>query len=222
MTETELAGIGEVLGELAPVLRRAAALDPAAVTRLRASDGVVGVLVGLPFGVLVGRSVTAPPGEPLDVVVRAADLLDWLDGETEASPQRRDAEWRGGSPPVSGWHRFDTVPDAVIRPLVRTGALTLSELGERVGVPGAQPRAEVTDALLDAVVLTVTADDGSGAAEITLRAVSALIRMGFVPPGSQVHVERRGRWIRLLATFGAVYLEAPGGALGIAPRRGLG
>ncbi|MEP7019534.1 MAG: hypothetical protein ABI808_02710 [Pseudonocardiales bacterium] len=197
--------------ELAPVLRRAVVLDAAGLARLRATEHQVAVLVRLPFGVLVSRTLAVPrSGDAFDVTVRATDLLAWLDGETPAAPQPRDAEWRASLPPASGWQRIDTVPDDVIRALVRAGAQTLRDSADRAGLPGAQPRAEVADALLDSVVLTVTAADGHLAAPVTLRALSALTRMGFLTRGSHAAVDTAGRWIRVAAEFGSVYAERPG------------
>jgi hypothetical protein len=74
---------------------------------------------------------------------------------------------------------------------------------------GAQPRAEVTDALLDSVVLTVRAEGGLQAA-ITLRMVSALTRMGFLPRGSHAGVDVAGRWLRVAAEYGSVFAERGG------------
>jgi hypothetical protein len=205
------------IADLAPVLRRAITLQPHGLARLRLSGASATVLVRLPFGVLVSRTVdTGPRAEPLDMTARAADLLAWLDAEpadTQTSqPARRDIEWRTGLPPEAGWQRIETVPDDVIRNLVRTGALALKDAAAREGVPGAQPRAEVADALLDAVVLTAT-DDSGARAEITLRAVSALTRMGFLPRGGHAYIDTAGRWVRLVAEYGTVYLEHPGQAL---------
>jgi hypothetical protein len=206
------------LAELAPVLRRAITLDPRGLARLRFAGESAGVLVRLPFGVLVSRTVESPARpEPLDLTARAVDLIAWLDaGQDDVpEPERRDLEWRTGVPPATGWHRIETVPDDVIRNLVRTGAAALKEAAAREGVPGAEPRAEVTDALLDSVVLTVS-DDTGAQAEVTLRAVSALTRMGFVPRAGDVHVDIAGRWVRVVAEYGTVHLERPGQALGLA------
>lgn len=145
------------------------------------------------------------------MATRARDVLDWLDGITDESPPARDAEWRTSVPPGGGWVGIESVPDHVLRPLVRKGALALKDAAAREGVPGAQPRAEVADALLDSTVLTVSDDDRS--AEVTLRAVSALTRMGFLPRGGRARVDVAGRWIRLVAEYGTVYLERPGAAL---------
>jgi hypothetical protein len=203
----------DLLTDLAPVLRRAVALDARSLARLRLTGEAAMVLVRLPFGVLVSRTVRTSAARPaeLDATVRAADALAWLDGAPEV-PERRDAEWRTGLPPVSGWRRLETVPDTVVRSLVRTGALALKEAAQREGVPGAQPRAEVADALLDSVVLTVRDDDGR-TAEVTLRAVSALTRMGFLPRGGHAFVDAVGRWVRVVAEYGTVYLERPGSGL---------
>lgn len=198
------------LVELAPVLRRAVSLDPIGLARVRASEGEVSVLVRLPFGVLVARTLASDRGgEPFDATVRAADLLGWLDADDREAPSRRDAEWRTGLPPALGWQRIDTVPDEVVRGLVRAGAQALRDAATREGVPGAQPRAEVTDALLGSIVLTVSAE-GRPPAEITLRALSAVTRMGFLPRGSHIAVDVAGRWVRVAAEYGSVYAERAG------------
>jgi hypothetical protein len=213
--------------ELAPVLRRTLALDPRGLARLRLAGGSATALVLLPFGVLVSRTVETPPPArvaPLDLTARAADIVAWLDAPADDAapqPERRDHEWRTGLPPASGWRRVETVPDDVIRSLVRAGALALKDAATREGVPGAQPRGEVADALLDSIVLTVTGEpsgigEGTSTAEVSLRAVSALTRMGFLPRGGRAHIDVAGRWVRVVAKFGTVYLERPGQTLGLA------
>ncbi len=142
----------------------------------------------------------------------AVDALAWLDDLGAGAPAPRDSEWRGGRPPDSGWQRIESVPDDVIRTLVRQGAQSLKEAAARAGAPGAQPRAEVTDALLDSTVLTV-ADERGAEAAISLRALSALTRMGFLPRGSNIFVDTAGRWIRVVGGFGTVYLERAGQTL---------
>jgi hypothetical protein len=175
-----------------------------------------------------GGEPAAEPGEPAapvqpvagsgwDITVVAAELLAWLEQERPDPPVRCDEQWRGALPPAAGWRRVDTVPDAVVRNLVRTGALALKDAAAREGVPGAQPRAEVADALLDAVVLTL--DDERGArAEVTLRSISALTRMGFLPRESHVAVDVFGRWTRVAAAYGSVYAERASLGLGLGPR----
>lgn len=200
----------EQLLDLAPAARRAVALEVRSVVRLRIGQGVASVLIRLPFGVLVGRRIELEQPMPdTDTTLRAVDFLQWLDGERDRMPPPVDAMWRWPVPPAAGWHRVETVPDTVIRPLVRAGALTLKEAADREGVPGAQPRAEVADALLDSVVLTVDSDDGVHA-EVTLRALSALTRMGFLARGSSAHVDVSGRWTRVAGVYGSVFSESGG------------
>jgi hypothetical protein len=201
------ASVAARLDELAPLVRRSVTLDAGALVRLRCDAETAAVLVRLPFQVLAARTVRSP-GAALDATVGAADLLAWLDGERADPPERRDTEWRGGVPPSAGWRRLDAVPDAVIRGLVRTGALALRDAADREGVPGAEPRAEVADALLDSVVLTVEGD--GAAAEITLRTLSALTRMGFLARDSHAAIATAGRWTRVAAQYGSVYAERPG------------
>jgi hypothetical protein len=200
--------------ELAPLLRRAVNLDTAALVRLRLDAGAATALVRLPFRVLVSRTVENPGrGDAVDATLRARELLDWLDGIRDDLPPRRDPEWRGGLPPATDWVPIDSVPDHVVRPLVRKGALALQDAAAIEGVPGAQPRAEVADALLDSTVLTVT--DSDRTAKVSLRALSALTRMGFLPRGGRARIDVAGRWIRVVAEYGTVYLEQPGSGLTI-------
>jgi hypothetical protein len=199
------------LAELAPVLRRAIGLDPRGIARIKLTRGSASVLVRLPFGVLVSRTIeTVARDEPLDVAVRSADALAWLDGASTDPPEARDTEWRTSLPPGAGWRRIEVVPEDVVRGLVRSGAIALEAAAQRDGVPGAQPRAEVADALLDSVVLTVTDEEGTSA-DVTLRTLSALTRMGFLPRGGAVAVDTVGRWVRVVGEYGSVYLERPGG-----------
>ena len=199
------------LVELAPMLRRAAALDEGSLARIVTGKATVTGLVRLPFDVLVGRTLPLPADTDRragDYSVLAAELLAWIDGG-DAPPAPRDADWRGGIPPTTGWKRVDTVPDDVIRRLVRSGALTLKDAAARDGLPGAQPRAEVAAALLDSVVLTVSSSSGEQV-ELTLRLISAITRMGFLPRGSHLAVDIAGRWFRVAARYGSGYAERPG------------
>ncbi len=203
------------LAELAPLVRRAAGLDPLTLIRVRQDGPAATAFVALPFAVLAGRSVSLEqPAAVADATYGAAELIAWLDDPALDEPTRRDAEWRGGLPPGGDWQRLDVIPDAVIRDLVRSGALTLKEAAAREGVPGAQPRAEVADALLDSVVLQVA--DATSAAEITLRMVSALTRMGFLARDSHASVDVTRRWVRLAGRYGSVYAERRGAGLQLA------
>lgn len=206
----------EELTELAPLVRRAVDLGPATLVRVRRGGTRLAMIVLLPFGVLAARTVQVADGESLDRTMRGSELLAWLDGDLADPPPARDSAWRGGTPPDTGWHRLDRIPDSAIRPLVRSGAVTLKQAAEREGVPGAQPRQEVADALLDSVVLTVS--DGSREVGITLRTLSALTRMGFLARDSHAAIDIAGRWIRVAGVYGTVYAERPGAGLGITMR----
>lgn len=212
------------LADLTPLIRRAAALDPASLVRIRTRPAAAHALVRLPFGVLVGRRIPGTFAIAHDATYATADLLGWLD-EATPEPAQRDAAWRGGIPVESGWRRIETVPDDVIRGLVGQGALTLRDAAGREGTPGAQPRAEVTDALLDSIVLTVS--DASTEIEINLRLLSAVVRMGFLARDSHLAIDVAGRWVRLAASYGSAYVERPGFGLGLSgspanPHGGIG
>lgn len=203
-----LGPIRHVLAELVPVMRRAATLDPDAVARLRVDTGVAAVFVRLPFRVLASRrvssaadsgvAVSGAADSVIDTTVHCGEFLAWYDGVHREEPVARDAQWRSALPPMKGWQRIETVPDEVVRDLVRKGALALKE------ATGA-----TADTLLDSVVLTVTANDGASA-EVSLRALSALTRMGFLPRDSHIAISIAGRWTRVAAEYGSVYLERPG------------
>jgi hypothetical protein len=205
----------ELLVELAPVARRAVSLDPAALARLRLGPVAASILARLPFGVLVARTIAAADpaddddASTVDVTVRADELIAWLDGERDSAPQARDEQWRSGLPPEHGWRRIDTVPDDAIRSVVRQGALALKEAGQSSQY-GA-PTQAMTDAMLDTVVLTATSPGEAGlTAQVALRTLTALTRMGFLPRGSHVHIDVAGRWTRVAAAYGTVYAEAAG------------
>jgi hypothetical protein len=191
---------GELV-ELAPAVRRAVALDPRIPVRLRRGGGRSSAVLQLPFGVLAGRSLKVPAAEqtsePLDVTVDGADLIAWLDGTRPALPEPHDERWRGSLPPEAGWRRLDTVPADVLHDVVRSGAAAVAGLDRR--------RA---DAALDAPALRVSDDRGTEIA-LTLRALSALLRLHFAPPGTVVNVDLCGRWVRVAGLYGSVYGERP-------------
>ena len=199
--------------ELAPLLRRTAQLDPDALARFRLSPAASTVLVRPPFGVLVSRTVRASVPAMgrrglIDITVSAAEMLAWLDEMSSAAPAARDVEWRAGRPPDRGWRRVESVPDDVVRALVRQGAAAVKD----VVAPGNAPsrsgalRSSAADTLLDSTVLTAVSEDGTRVA-VTLRALSALVRMGFLPRGGEIFVDVAGGWVRVVAAYGSVYLE---------------
>lgn len=209
MTEPATLPDAEALTELEPLLRRAVDVNPGSLVRLRSVGSVLTAFVTV-FDVLVGRSVRiGGEQDGLDLTAAAADVIAAIESGT-TSVARRDADWRGSVPPLTGWQRIDSVPDESIRALVRSGALALKEAGDRG--PGLSARAPAAEALLDSVVLTVAAEDATGtpSVEITLRMVSALTRMGFLPRGSEVGVDLCGGWTRLAGGYGAVFARPAG------------
>lgn len=240
--------IPETLAELVPLLRRLDGLDPATLVRLRiesaaGADGEPArtsatLFASLPFGVLISRTVPVAPrpadGVTVDVAAlraaagaaHASAVLGWLLGEHPA-PERHDEQWRGALPPVRGWRRIESLDDAVVRDRVRAGALALKELSSGAEADE-QVRQPAIEALLDSVVLTVTADEKNPlepvapSAAISLRTLSALVRMGFVPRDSQVSIDLCRGWVRVVGVFGAAYAgstdqTAAGGMPGLLP-----
>jgi hypothetical protein len=200
------------LADAAPLVRRAVGLNPRSLIRIRLNTQSLSCFVRLPFRVLVGRTVDVEWGGPeLDCAVDGGELLAWLDGTTRDAPTPRDALWQGAIPPGRGWRRVETVPGDLVRDLVRKGAEALQDAAVREGVAGAQPRAEAADALLDSVV--ITAQEGQLRAEVTLRTLSALTRMGFLTRDSRAAIDVNGRWLRVVAEYGSVYAERPGSGL---------
>jgi hypothetical protein len=205
-------GLGTVLADSAPLLRRAAGLDPAGLVRVRTDGERVSTLVRLPFDVFAGRTIAAAAVP--DGTYRVGEVVAWLDGAA-GPPGRCDAQWRWPFPPATGWRRLDTVPADVVDRLVGAGARTLADVGAQAGAAAMAVRPQATQALLDSVVLSVE-DAGSPDVPVTLRALSAVRRMAFLPAGSALAVDVRGRWIRLAARFGSVYAERPGTGLSLA------
>ncbi len=209
-----LSGAAAQVADAAPLVRRAVGLDPKSLVRIRLDTKSMTSFVRLPFAVLVGRTIRVQwDGAEIDCVVSGSELLAWLDGAAREAPPARDAQWQGTIPPRRGWRRVETVPESIVRGLVHKGAEALKDAALREGVVGAQPRADVTDALLDSVVITAHA--GPLRAEVTLRTLSALTRMGFLPSGSRAAIDISGRWLRVVAEYGSVYAETPGSGLNL-------
>jgi hypothetical protein len=218
------------LVELVPLLRRAVAVDAKSLVRIRVRADSASAFILLPFAVLAGRRIAGEFASQLDGAFGSAELLEWLDHDPKSAkpglalmpmqtpvpmpmPASQDAQWRSALPPERGWRRVETVPDDVIRTLVRAGARTLRQAAEREGVPGGQARAEVGEVLLDTVVLTAESDTDH--VMINLRLVSALTRMGFMARDSHIAIDVGGRWVRVAAAYGSVYAERPGLGLGL-------
>lgn len=198
--------------DLAEFVGRAVRLDGGVVVRLRAradrddpAAGTVEAWAPTPFDALVTR---AAPGTvtPADVTVVGSDLLAGLavaGGESVAPGTPVDDRWRGPLPPLRPdrrWEVVGEVPAAELGGLAERGVAAA-----RAGDPSGRPSA----ALLDQVVLTVTADGTGTEVRVPMRCVFALSGMGFVGAGSgepdaAVRVSTDGGWLRLDAHGGAV------------------
>jgi hypothetical protein len=204
MTTSALPGSAQ-LSDFAPMAERASSIDELSMLRLRAVPGQIAGFVRLPYDVLAGRTLSVPTQDSFDITVSVTDFLRWAD-EGGPEPTRRDAHWLSALPPRHGWRRIDTVPDDVIRELVRSGAA----LAQSADSKAAQ------EALLSAIVLSVS---GAGQSiEVPLGPLSGLTRMGFLPRATAAAIDVAAGWIRVAAPYGSTYVLAgrsPLGMLGI-------
>jgi hypothetical protein len=205
------------LADAGAFLARLTRLDPTAVVRLRSAgaSGRTALWARLPWTVLVTRMVS---GEgPGDATVSAADLLAEVGRAGAALPVRRDADWRWPLPGSPG-RVVETMTGAELRRIAAAAAGTLRTAAEH-GVGGrAVGQRVLRDALLDHVAVVVTqqrdADSGTPSGgdgiEVSQRLVQAVVRMGFLSPGTPadddwVQVRAAGRWVGLSAPFGAAW-----------------
>jgi hypothetical protein len=200
-------------------LARLVRLDAAALVRLRpAGGGFLAMWARLPFEVVVTRRIRSSFDQ--DATVRAADLLQALDGDL---PARYDPQWRWPVPPDPG-QVVERLPVAEVR---RLGAAAESTLRTAVagGVRGrAVGERVLRDALLDHVPVVVIADDGTRY-EVPQRLVQAVVRMGFLgTPASSAgagDVDVRaapGGWVGLAGPYGTGWHRASTG-LDVRPLR---
>jgi len=192
-------------------------LDPAALVRLRPSRDradLTELWARLPFGALVTRGL--PGAADGDTTVEAAALLRGLTGASEPAPRRRDEDWRWPLPPSRG-EAVEEVPAADIARIARAASETLRTAAEH-GVGGrAVGERVLRDALLDHVPIVVT--DGPRRIEVSQRLVQAVVRMGFIPTGSDyppsskpmtsrhltITVRLAAGWIGLDASYGSAW-----------------
>jgi hypothetical protein len=204
MTTAALPGSAQ-LADFAPMAERASSIDELSMLRLRGVPGEIAGFVRLPYDVLAGRTLSVATEHSFDVTVSVSEFLRWAD-EGGPEPTRRDAHWLSALPPREGWRRIDTVPDDVIRELVRSGAALAQSADSK---PAQQ-------ALLSTIVLTVS---GAGQhVEVPLGPLSGLTRMGFLPRATAAAIDVAAGWIRVAAPYGSTYAPAglsPLGMLGI-------
>ena len=195
-------GNRDQLADFAPLAERALSVEPASMIRFRAQDDLVAGFVRLPYDVLAGRTLRSVVAAPFDQTVAAADFLRWLDDQA-LEPAGKDAHWLSALPPRTGWRRVETVPDTVVRDLVRQGAALAQTAATR---PSQQ-------ALLESVVLRVSA--GQEQVEVPLSVLSALTRMGFLPRQGQAAVDTAPGWLRVAAPLGSTFLSTGQNTLGM-------
>ena len=164
---------------------------------------------GCRSGCWSSRTVATPgPAAPLDVTVAPRAVLAWLDGEhrrAAAEPATRTGA--AALPPRSGWRRIDTVPDDVVR-----GWCAAARCAEgRRRARGRAGRAAARRGRRRAARLGRAHRRATTAqrAEVTLRTLSALTRMGFLPRGSHIAVDVAGRWVRVAAEYGIGLRRTP-------------
>ncbi|WP_018351334.1 hypothetical protein [Longispora albida] len=176
---------GVILTELGAFCSRVARFGPGTLVRLTGGDA----WARLPIDVLVTRKIETTPG-----VYQAGELLASLDGTP--LPPSRDHDWRGALPGGPG-RVLESIPAAELRGIAEAAASTMRSANPAIG------ERRVRDALLEHVAISVTAADGE-AAEVPLRLVLGLARMGFAGEGA-VLVLRSGPWTGLRGEHGTAW-----------------
>ncbi len=221
MTDRTFEISGADRADLVAFVANVVRMDEAAVVRLRArTDGWVAAWAVTGFDVLATRVVRAAL-RPDDVTVAADVLVRGLgggEGPVDLGYPMESA-WRGALPPEQGFRHVDDVPARVLVDLADRGASAATESPGGHGPPVS---------LLDQDVLTVSA--ASDTVPIPMRAVFALVAMGFVPdagvsasavdPAEPVRVRVTDTWLRLDARFGSVARRRGGGLPLLAGRSG--
>lgn len=167
------------------MLQRAVRLDPEAYARVKGGE----LFVTTPFGVVASRRARFQASRD-GAAVHAAELL----AGPECAPM--DLMWPGALPPAEGFMLIDVVPAADVYTLATQG----KALARQFNRP---PKS-----LLDQEVLTVS--NGEATAALPMRAIFALVNLGFIPAEfsdhpQQLRVSQCGRWTRVDAPFGTVY-----------------
>ncbi len=190
------------LADFVPLAERAVQIDPATLLRLRGEGELVAGFVRLPYEVLAGRTIRVSPRTRLrrhshrSRPARLACRLGPGSGrqgcalaEPAAAPNRLATTGRGAG---AGDHRP-------------------GPLRRRAGSHGHQPGGQ--QALLASVVLRVQA--AGAAVEVPLGPFSALTRLDFLPPASQVAVDTAPGWLRLATPLGSAFLATGQSVLGL-------
>ncbi|MCQ4607373.1 hypothetical protein [Corynebacterium pseudogenitalium] len=200
-TETLVVEQGE--RGLRALLQRALALQDDAYARFqRVGEHDVDVFVTTPFDCVASRRVRGTVSRD-GAVVPARRVLEALETSTGALGAAQDQNWPGALPPAQGFVLREEVPISTARQLADEGRNLARQFAGPLGPPVS---------LLDAVVITVDADDRGPKLEIPMRAVFTCTSLGLIP-GFEAPVEvprylrvsSAGRWVRIDAPFGTVY-----------------
>lgn len=203
MATTETLTVEQGERGLRALLQRALALQDDAYARFqRVGEHDVDVFVTTPFDCVVSRRVRGTVSRD-GAVVPARRVLEALETSTGALGAAQDQNWPGALPPAQGFVLREEVPISTARQLADEGRNLARQFAGPLGPPVS---------LLDAVVITVDADDRGPKLEIPMRAVFTCTSLGLIP-GFEAPVEvprylrvsSAGRWVRIDAPFGTVY-----------------
>lgn len=178
-------------------LQRAQGIDPQTLVRLRSlsvNPQAIDVFVQTPFEILASRRVRGHLSAP--GVLSIADALEGQGPDVSY-------QWAGALPPETGFNLIDTVPVSVVRELADQGQALARQFSSALGPP---------KNLLEQTVLTASSDTAT--VEIPMRLIFGCVALGFIPSiASQVdaprylRISQAGRWTRVDAAFGTVYLS---------------
>ena len=203
MATTETLTVEQGERGLRALLQRALALQDDAYARFqRVGEHDVDVFVTTPFDCVVSRRVRGTVSRD-GAVVPARRVLEVLETSTGALGAAQDQNWPGALPPAQGFVLREEVPISTARQLADEGRNLARQFAGPLGPPVS---------LLDAVVITVDADDRGPKREIPMRAVFTCTSLGLIP-GFEAPIEvprylrvsSAGRWVRIDAPFGTVY-----------------
>ncbi|WP_070975237.1 hypothetical protein [Corynebacterium sp. MC3] len=203
MATTETLTVEQGERGLRALLQRVLALQDDAYARFqRVGEHDVDVFVTTPFDCVVSRRVRGTVSRD-GAVVPARRVLEALETSTGALGAAQDQNWPGALPPAQGFVLREEVPISTARQLADEGRNLARQFAGPLGPPVS---------LLDAVVITVDADDRGPKLEIPMRAVFTCTSLGLIP-GFEAPVEvprylrvsSAGRWVRIDAPFGTVY-----------------
>ncbi|MEV5505153.1 hypothetical protein [Streptomyces orinoci] len=205
-----LADAGEA-DDLAAFLARLIHYDRAAVVRLQAGQGVLGVFGRPPsFEVLAIRTARLAAADTLDLTVSAGQLADALDaGGTEAvlPPAVTGPPWAGVLPPRGGWRQVSGLPEpAAVRGALATA---VAEFRTRDAALPEQHRTRQERDRMGREIWSRTL----GGTGLPLRAVHAAQSLGFLRPAGApegLALFAAGGWLRLRTPYGSIAVRTGG------------